>query len=119
MIGGHSSEPTLVLGTETVLLPTLRPDGRSAFELRHVWFAPTAPYSHLSLNRLEELGIAYDLKNTIGSSAKESPKCDYCVQVGHNCVPGGVERTVILRRYAGLERRVVQPQTYAAERKTG
>ena len=40
-IGGHSSEPTLAWGTGTVMLPTLRPGGRSELELRDVWFAPS------------------------------------------------------------------------------
>jgi hypothetical protein len=31
-------------------------------ELRDVWFAPTSPYNMMSLNRLEELGVAYDWK---------------------------------------------------------
>src|SRR6266516_1469740 len=64
MIRGHSSEPTLALGTGTVLLPALRPEGRSELEFRDVWFAPTAPYSMLSLNRLEELGAAYDWRTS-------------------------------------------------------
>ena len=64
MIKGYSSEPTLTLGTGTVLLPALRPEGRSQLEIRDVWFAPTAPYSMLSLNRLEELGAAYDWRTS-------------------------------------------------------
>jgi hypothetical protein len=64
MIKGHSSEPTLALGTGIVLLPALRPEGRSQLEIRDVWFAPTAPYSMLSLNRLEELGAAYDWRTS-------------------------------------------------------
>jgi hypothetical protein len=64
MIRGHSSEPTLAWGTGTVLLPALRPGGRSELELRDVWFAPTAPYNMSSLNRLEELGVAYDWRTS-------------------------------------------------------
>ena len=61
-IGGHSTEPTLAFGTGTIMLPALRPDGRTEMELRDVWFAPTSPYNMMSLNRLEELGVAYDWK---------------------------------------------------------
>jgi hypothetical protein len=64
MIAGHSSEPTLAWGTGTVLLPALRPKGRSELELRDVWFAPTAPYSLLSLSQLKELGVAYDWRTS-------------------------------------------------------
>jgi hypothetical protein len=60
IIKGYSSEPTLILGIRTVLLPTLRPKGRSRLEIRDVWFILTAPYSMLSLNRFKELGAAYN-----------------------------------------------------------
>jgi len=59
-IGGHSSQPTLAWGTGTALLPALRPGGKSELELQDVWFAPTSPYSMLSLNKLEKDGVAYD-----------------------------------------------------------
>jgi hypothetical protein len=35
-INGHSSEPTLALGTGTVLLPALRPEEKSELEIRDV-----------------------------------------------------------------------------------
>ena len=59
-ISGHSSKPTLALGTGIVLLPALNPAGMCRMKIQDVWFAPTVPYSLLSLNRLEELGAAYD-----------------------------------------------------------
>ena len=40
----------------------MRPGGQSELELRDVWFAPSSPYNLLSLNQLEELGVAYDWK---------------------------------------------------------
>jgi len=35
-IGSHSTEPTLAWGTGTVILPALRPEGRSELELKDV-----------------------------------------------------------------------------------
>jgi len=61
-IGRHSSEPTLAWGTGTAILPMMRPGGQSELELHDVWFVPSLPYNLLSLNQLEELGVAYDWK---------------------------------------------------------
>src|SRR5437764_2185301 len=60
IIKGLAPETTLAWGTGTVLLPALRPEGRSELELQDVWFAPTAPCNMLSPNRLEELGAIHD-----------------------------------------------------------
>jgi len=63
-ISGHSTEPTLALGTGTVLLPALRPGGQCQMTIQDVWFAPTAPYSLLSLNRLEDYSTTYDWRTS-------------------------------------------------------
>ena len=60
LIGGHSAEPSLAWGTGTVLLHALRPEGRSRMELKDVWFAPTAPYSLLSIVQLEKYGVTFN-----------------------------------------------------------
>ncbi len=54
MINGHSSESTLAWGSGTVLLPALNPAGLCPMKLQDVWFAPTAPYSLLSINQLQK-----------------------------------------------------------------
>jgi len=49
IIAGVSSEPAMAWGSGTILIPALRPEGRTHMELKDIWFAPEAPHNLLSV----------------------------------------------------------------------
>src|SRR5437016_10043176 len=60
IINRHTSQPILAYGTGTILLPALRPEGRTHMEIQAVWFTPTALCNMLSMTQLKEQGLVYD-----------------------------------------------------------